>query len=149
MNYIDAEEFLRQSEKVQGELLEWWEPQMLDLYFTDFGDDKKSYLSGIFTSCIQDNDTLSGVKRDKRDKPLLQMHQLIKFLEDKIGGKVDLAYYCDKSFKKTIVNYNDEFNGYTIQVIDKGLRILKEFNGLGYDLLQALWKAVIEIAECQ
>ncbi|WP_461614355.1 hypothetical protein [Clostridium sp. Marseille-QA1073] len=82
MSYIPAEEFLKQSEKVQRELLEWWQPQIGDLTTSKYP------MEISFVKSQRDIEALKYYK-GKPFLPLLQIHQLIKFLEDKINCKVE------------------------------------------------------------
>lgn len=123
MSYITAEEFLKQSEKVQRELLEWWKPVEGDL------------ITGKYPMNIAVIKPQADIEQLNKHKgsyfmPLLQQHHLTKFIEDKIGCKFD-TYYYDRA-------------GYDFCPCDgKGI----EFVDLGHDLLQALWQVACEISE--
>lgn len=123
MNYISAKEFLEQSEKVQSELLEWWKPYLGGLFVDKFDYNNKIKCISMFVGS-----KFNG-KIDKKDSiPLLQMHQLIQFIEDKTN--------------KTIgIEINRDLNNVTIAIMDKTVRLFE------CDLLEALWKVAIEIAD--
>ena len=126
-NFISAEEFLKQSEKVQNVLIEWWNPQI--------GDITTGKTESIVV--IQQPRDIEAVKiyKGKMVTPLLQIHQLLNFIEDKTNSKVELD-----TFKKS---------GYELYLhcVEFGEREYKyePFRDLGFDLLEALWQVVIQI----
>lgn len=127
MEYISAEEFLKQDIDIQIIFMEWWIPKTGDLFFTnEFG-----------MECLLDK-TESGVLGSKEfytsEKviPLLTEGQLRKFIEDN-GYGVELRYYDDKSFSYSIYEFNE---GYDVKYEDDET-----------DLLQAYWKVALEIAK--
>lgn len=44
MEYISAEEFRKQPVEVQNMFIDWWEPQMYDLSFKDYGNNKDYFI---------------------------------------------------------------------------------------------------------
>lgn len=130
INYISAEEFLEQSEEVQKVLLGWWEDNIsiLDFYKT------RSILCGAIH--VSNEEQIKAIKKFINDViPLLNEGQLIKFIEG----------------KKLFIEFNNfGFN--------KGKQQVCVYKDLGQteptyfkedeSLLQALFKAAIEIAEC-
>lgn len=134
MEYIEPEEFLKQSKKVQEELRNWWKPEMRDLFFRSFGDSPNSFLNGIYIGCIQDNETKNNATAYKDFLPVLTEGQLRKYIEDKTNIKYDIVY--SKGKQKFINFYNmseDE---------DRPIYKIK-----GHDLLQAYWRVACKIAE--
>lgn len=141
MDYISVEEFLKQPEKVQKVLLDWWQPEKFNVILNVPSGDF-DIISNIIDSQIEiDNRTAflwDEAEIKKHHIPLLTETQLRKFIEEKTGGHVDCAYY----------NYSkDEFYGYTIGIwIDNPYKCVKEFKDLGKDLLQAYWTVACKIA---
>lgn len=135
-NYITAEEFLKQSDKVQKELLEWWKLNVnkMDLCSQEMGD------RDLFTNkvkicheklCILNNRHIEYIKSKKiKVIPLLQIHQLIQFIGDKT------VYHSIELFNQP--------NVITITVATRTKMIRETFYE---DLLQALWKTAIKIVE--
>lgn len=132
-NYIEAKQFLEQSEKVQKAFIEWWEPKAFDIFNLtvqcEYGEQSKDLV--ITTSDIEKYGI--GFFTDGMDGgaiPLLQMHQLVAFIEDKTKGKIDIINYV----------YGIEI---TIRIKTK----YKLFTNLGFDLLQALFQVACKIVE--
>lgn len=130
MNYISAEEFSKQSEKVQKVLLDWWKPQIGDIYMWEYY--KGGWNEMRFVKPTSKN-ILNGTWAKHMAIPLLQMHQLIKFIESR-KGMLDIIY--SKGERKFInfydINENEDYPIYKIK---------------GHDLLEALWQVACEIAE--
>ncbi|NFI95594.1 hypothetical protein FC961_14560 [Clostridium botulinum] len=121
MEYISAEEFLKQPVEVQNVFLEWWKPQ-IDSY-------------DIVQHIITEEISLAGYYQDFYESgfvPLLTEGQLRKFIEDKKGYKLEISYYS---------------SGYEFYTVDKGLGFYERFAVLGHNMLQAYWKVAIEIAK--
>lgn len=137
MNYISSEEFLNQSQKVQTVLKEWWNPQIGDLCYEKDSD--------LIFCCNGFRKETNEVRYEeihcvfewnkKCIIPLLQMHQLIQFIQEKINGKIDICNACNGK-------------GYEVSVdsLDYSKTLLAR-QTMEADLLQALWKVAIEIAE--
>jgi hypothetical protein len=133
-NFISAEEFLGQSEKVQRILIEWWKPQMFDLY-SEYVDDAMIFSDDEEDSYWKNDCMLNFWKieqvRDSNIKiiPLLQMHQLINFIEGK-----GILVHC--SLVAWIYYKNKELLHPYWVMFDNG-----------YSKLDALWRVAIQIAE--
>lgn len=113
MNYISAEEFLNQKGKVRNELIKWLKTKdETRLYINNRGDERYGYNT-----------------YPEFDTPLLQMHQLIKFIEEKVGSKIECNYY-DCLWKYQITFSQDN-------------RIIRTQQD---DLLQALWEVACNTA---
>ncbi|HCL4447090.1 TPA: hypothetical protein N2D16_002695 [Clostridium botulinum] len=135
MNYISAEEFLKQPKETQEVLREWWRPQMYDLFFRDFHNNKNTYLNGIYKGCIQDDETAKNATKDKTFLPLLTEGHLIQLIEEKT--EKGLLIITPTTNMQTVIQ-SFKKDGY----IDKDYG-----DNLGYDLLQALWQVACKIAQ--
>ncbi|NFO30971.1 hypothetical protein FDB41_11885 [Clostridium botulinum] len=129
MEYISAEEFLKQHKKVQEVFLDWWKPSKGDLFEND--------LIGGFGAMTGNNELKNGLI------PLLTEGQLRKFIEDKMNCKISINIgeygyqFILYKFKETSLKDEEYYCEY-----------YKEFKGfLGTDLLQAYWKVACEIAK--
>lgn len=137
MEYISAEEFLKQPKEVQEVFLDWWKPSIGDLFvnknfnlkqfgvlFDDGEIENYKYNRG--------NDNFRTFKIDFI--PLLTEGQLRKFIEDKTGTKIETVW---------------DGLDYDIYLVDKltGYPTIKDYINLGENLLQAWWKVAIEIAK--
>lgn len=133
MDYIEVEQFLEQPEKVQKSLREWFKGNMQPYNFYKTTG-KRSDI--IF---IKDKSQIEVIKDFINDViPLLTETQLRRFIEDKTGGKVDLAFFDE----------DEEHKGYLIEVWTyKPYERIKKFEYLSDDLLQAYWKVACMIAE--
>lgn len=128
MNYISAEKFLKQSGKVQKELLGWWKENinLLDFYKT-----RSVLCNPIYVS---NEEQIKSIKKFIDDTiHVLRMDQLIKFIEDK--------------------NYFIEFNNFS--KTKKQVCVYKDLNQVRSTyysneehLMQAVWKVAIKVAEC-
>ena len=128
MEYISAEEFLKQPKEVQEVFKDWWKPQSSDLF-------QYKHLFNV-VDCLC-GEAISPFNEDyvvfkKECIPLLTEGQLRKFIEDKTKYKLEISYY--------------EINGYDISLTD-GKTNYFNYLDLGRDLLQAYWKVACEIAK--
>ena len=129
MEYISAEEFLKQPEEVQAVFLNWWEPSVGDLFnFPEI--DSQDCREVEYICSVNRLKTISLT----RTIPLLTEGQLRKFIEDKTGYKIDLNYY--------------EINVYDL-ALTEGKTNYFNYLDLGHDLLQAYWKVACEIASSE
>ncbi|MEO2600911.1 hypothetical protein [Clostridium butyricum] len=132
MEFISAEEFLKQEGKVQKVFLDWWKPSVGDLY------------KWISNSTFEDVQVLnkSAIDTFKYDEfinfkkdciPLLAEGQLRKYIEDNTNCHIEI-----------IVG----ISGYVFVLRSKEtLKEEKRISVLKCDLLQAYWKVAIQIAE--
>lgn len=131
MEFISAEEFLKQDKEVQKIFIDWWEPSEFDVY--SIKEDLSSHR--VCKSDIEDykNDELYNIKSGYCI-PLLTEGQLRKFIEDKTNSILDFDYVTDH---------------YEIFLLSKNECIAKDklFDNLGDDLLQAYWKVAVQIAK--
>lgn len=134
MEYISAEEFLKQPRKIQEMFLEYSPIKEGDLYkdVSDLDiiesldyikDDDESFIYHSMRENMSDYFTVV---------PLLTEGQLRKFIEDKTRYKVEINYY--------------EINGYDLSLTE-GKTNYFNYLDLGHDLLQAYWKVACEIAK--
>lgn len=129
MEFISAEDFLKQDEKVQVVFLNWWEPSSGDLFQYRKLFNVVDYCSG--TTIQPFYNSYAVFKKDYI--PLFTEGQLRKFIEDKTAmGTVNVDY----------------FEGYRIK-INISINQSKYYKDLGNDLLQAYWNVAVEIAKEQ
>ena len=134
MEYISAEEFLKQPKEVQEVFIDWWEPSIGDLFRWNTGiHDNDAHIANC---CMSDN-TVVMTKKNKGinegDRiPLLTEGQLRKFIEDKTGYKIELSYYEDSGYDLSLTDGRTNYSTYV---------------DLGHNLLQAYWKVACEIAK--
>lgn len=93
-NFITAEEFLKLPKEVQNEIVSWWKPSIGDLFA--WNEEANSQYMHEVNCCssvnIVDITTKNkGIELGDRI-PLLQIHHLIEFLEDKTGYVVDISF---------------------------------------------------------
>ena len=129
MEFISAEDFLKQDEKVQVVFLNWWEPSSGDLFQYRKLFNVVDYCSG--TTIQPFYNSYAVFKKDCI--PLFTEGQLRKFIEDKTA--------------MSTVNV-DYFEGYRIK-INISINQSKYYKDLGNDLLQAYWNVAVEIAKEQ
>ncbi|WP_321993210.1 hypothetical protein [Clostridium butyricum] len=140
MEYISAEEFLKQPGEVQKVFVQWWKPSTGDLFswiknYEEYENDLRKLECCNSYNIVEMTKSFKGIKEGDRI-PLLSEGQLRKFIEDKtefpilkielINGRYDIYTQY-----KAIDNYSD------ICVYDE----------LGENLLQAYWKVAVQIAE--
>ena len=137
MKFISAEEFLKQPKEIQKVFIDWWEPQLFDLYIFD-----KRIIEIVRTS---DENMILPCKSNniweekKHCIPLLTEGQLRKFIEDKTNSKIDMMFFKNGyDFELfSIGKLQDEFEA----ILPEGA-----FEELPCSLLQAYWKVALEIA---
>ncbi|MBU3186574.1 hypothetical protein [Clostridium estertheticum] len=123
-NFISAKEFQNQSDKVQKVLIEWWEPNFGDLFVNKF--DYNATINCIWRFIGSDINT--SIKKDGCT-PLLQIHQLINFIESK-----GILIHC--SLVAWIYYRNKNLSNPNCSMFDG------QFNRL-----EALWRVAVKIAE--
>ena len=153
-NFISAEKFLKQSEKVQDNIKTWLELNMQEkewvkltkekctLYVSEVLDTRKENINVgrvfYFGECL----CWTSIY-EPNVVPLLQIHQLINFIEG--TTKKDLSHWRDiddNEFTIYLTNkkFEEEFQGNII--VNQ-----QEFKGMGLNLLEALWQVTIQIIE--
>lgn len=131
MEYISAEEFLKQPKEVQEVFIDWWSKNKTISDIATIKINKERW--GVHV--LSDID-LVVFEIGKDLIPLLTEGQLRKFIEDKTEGFV-------------VINVDEEKYQYKIEIIDEfaDYEITMIFTGVGTDLLQAYWKVACEIAK--
>lgn len=131
MEYISAEEFLKQPEKVQKVFLEWWE-------INKNGYDLCKLDIPYFNPPTYRIDILKNIVSLGVITPLFTEGQLRQFIEGKTKCKIDVEWYNSDNLKGC--------NGYTISFWDKLFNEIYRYEDLGKDLLKALWQVACKIA---
>lgn len=135
MEFISAEEFIKQPIEVQKVFIDWWKPSIGDLFLWVKNDDDYEHDLRKLECCNSDNivemtKSFKGINEGDRI-PLLTEGQLRKFIEDKTAmGTVNVDY----------------FEGYRIK-INISMHKFQFYKYLGNDLLKAYWKVAVQIAE--
>lgn len=133
MEFISAEEFLKQPVEIQKVFLKWWKPQMYDLSFKNYGNNKDNFLKGIYKGCIQDNEFLRTVSNKELSYyPLLTEGQLRKFIEEKTGDRISIKYRYGEYI---LYLFDDSIDEYNIK-----------FENSDNNLFRLFWKVAIEVA---
>ncbi len=126
MEYISAEEFLKQPMKVQQVIFEWWKPSDGDLFEND--------LIGGFG-------VITGEKKFKNGLiPLLTEGQLRKFIEDKYDCKMMVEYTICENIVIKLGKINKITGSFGF---DRKFTCHKN----KFDLLKAYWVVACEIAK--
>lgn len=134
LSYIEAEQFLALDEKVQKVFIEWWDPEVGDLF-------EHKLLPSIKNIVVKKwNYLIKGFYNDnfenkKYHVPLFRLDQLWSFIEEKTKLKSGINIYNDTGYDIYFCCSN---NSAKIKYIKKDL---------GTDKLQAFWKVAVEIAK--
>lgn len=136
MEFITVEQFKEQPEEVQKVFLDWWKPEIGDIFDWikakgEVNNDLRKMECCNSENIIEMTNCFKGIKEGDRI-PLFTEGQLRKFIEDKTGGKVDASFNGE-----TYTVYSNE---------DFGL-IIKMYEDIDSDLLQAYWKVACMIAK--
>jgi len=135
MDYISAENFLKQSENVRKTLIDWWQPDYSDLIGEANGD---FCLVSELMSPSRPKIFKYKYIDSKKYIPLFTEGQLRDFIEEHYDGKVEAVY---------------SFNGYIIYILDimatdSDVNNVKEyFETNTIDLLEAYWQVTCKIAK--
>ncbi|WP_265976180.1 hypothetical protein [Brucella intermedia] len=146
MEFITVEQFKEQPVGVQKVFLDWWNESRYDLVCLEWDATKelvnemginleigiKNKISTYEEIIIYLNNLECLGIENKELIPLFTEGQLRKFIEDKTGGKVDASFNGE-----TYTVYSNE---------DFGL-IIKMYEDIDNDLLQAYWKVACMIAK--
>lgn len=129
MEFISANEFLKQDEKVRQMFLDWWKPSVGDLFSWiknnyEYENDLRKLECCNSDNIVKMTKSFKGINEGDRI-PLLTEGQLRKFIEDNTYCKLNIG---------TIGNI--------IKIYEKELDIPFQT-----DLLQAYWKVAVQIAE--
>ena len=131
MEYISAEEFLKQSKEVQKVLIDWYKPSEFDLYCFRNKKEDNFKVHRVTEVDIEDNPYfLENQLWFSKEKiiPLFTEEQLRKFIEDKTNSIIDIQHEVEE--------------GYCFYLFRKSTDILiqKYEENLGHNLLKAYWK---------
>ena len=126
MEFITAEQFLKEDKEVQEVFINWWKPKIGDLFKYNYG---YSNIEIINLKSIKED--VEESKYSAHIIPLLTEGQLRQFIEDKIKTKLRII--------PTNIGYR------IIYLPGKGTDLIdKCYEG---DLLQAYWKVAVQIAK--
>ncbi|NFQ58201.1 hypothetical protein FDF91_15775 [Clostridium botulinum] len=136
MEYISAEEFLKQPVEVQKVFIDWWKASIGDLF--------SNYLSQKENESIIliDNIGIKNVVEINKEEiiPLLTEGQLRKFIEDKYDCKVMIEYTICENIVIELGKINKVTGGFGF---DRKFTCHKN----KFDLLKAYWVVACEIAK--
>lgn len=153
MEFIKAEEFLKQPIEVQSVFINWWKPSIADI-FTYRNNNNDGYFAIIFDDgevenyrYNKGNDEFKTFKKEAI--PLFTEGQLREFIENITGLKVRLEPYTNSiGIKGTQINLTRSI----CLSIPKSKpyyeeQVYKCFDGLRVDALKAYWQVAVNIAE--
>lgn len=126
MEYISAEEFLKQPKEVQAVFLDWWSKNKIISDIATIKINKERW--GVHV--LSDID-LVVFEIGKDLIPLLTEGQLRKFIEDKTGCIIDTTIL--KSGYKIYLNKNSRWQSYRVT--------------LEKSLIKAYWEVAVDIAK--
>ena len=125
MEFISAEEFLKQDEEVQKVFLDWFENEACSYDIVVFKNDLQ------YVTFYGDIEYQESFNYEDRYIPLLTEGQIREFIEDKIHAKIRII--------PTNIGYR------IIYLPGKGTDLIdKCYEG---DLLQVYWKVAVQIAK--
>lgn len=140
MEYISAEEFLKQPEKIQKAFIDYtsklndWETSLFSARNEKFRKSKFPLLGSQIDFFVNEY--------GKDIIPLLTEGQLRKFIEDKINGKIEVVFVD----KEGVENEESYYRIERVYYLDGDLKNSVWITGKS-DLLQAYWKVALEIAK--
>lgn len=146
MEFISAEEFIKQPIEVQKVFIDWWKPSIGDLFLWVKNDDDYEHDLRKLECCNSDNivemtKSFKGINEGDRI-PLLTEGQLRKFIEEKTRAPSIIEPIYDKGYEiRTNSLEYDVFSG------ESFFKEKSYYEKLGTDLLKAYWKVAIKIAE--
>lgn len=129
MEYISAEEFLKQPKEVREVFLDWWKPSVGDLIVYKNIFKCVDEVQGSTIKALRDN---SYILKSECIH-LFTEGQLRHFIEDKTTDKLITHY---RYGERKILLYDESIDEYS-----------KIFNNTAENLLQAYWKVALEIAK--
>ena len=136
MEFISAEEFLNQPIDIQRVFIDWWEPEIGDLFIWIKNDDEYEHDLRKFECCNSFN--IAKMTKDFKEInegdriPLLTEGQLRQFIEDK-GYLIEISQYGKEWYYLGIRHKEDPTTG----------------NIISYDgkMLELYWKAACDIVK--
>ena len=129
MKYISAEEFLKQPKEIQEVFMDWWKPEIGDLY-SSF----RFKMLDVLECEAKAKGIIANPKVKSNIFPLLTEGQLREFIEDKLKNKIDI---------EVTVNVDTGKKDYSIYEYDE---VDSNYGFLGTNLLQAYWQVALQIA---
>lgn len=154
MEFITAEQFLKEDKEVQEVFVDWWKPSLYDLVSYEhivIQSGPITYRKD--TKCLDGSSGVKIANINKKDYiPLLTEGQLRKFIEDKSSdfdleseAVIEIEFYAKKDLEDKVTQKEI---GYLIKILDKSDGLLIDCCcDLGTDLLQAYWKVAVKIAK--
>ena len=146
MEYISAEEFLKQPKEAQKVFKEWWKPEIGDLVYVDCIEDNaiiiKKEVSNYYGICLIKENAIVRHNIKCNLIPLFAEGQLRKFIEDKLNSKIEIVYASKEGVRDENSYYRIEKVNFLDGDINKSVWKVETD-----DLLQAYWKVAIKIAE--
>ncbi|BDR74281.1 hypothetical protein K144316041_p21200 (plasmid) [Clostridium tetani] len=139
MDYISVKEFLKQPKEVQKVLLDWWKPEVGDVYCSLYNNNQPDNVM-VINQC-QFGLTIFKEDIKKYGIPLLTEGQLRQFIEDETQGKMDILVNG--------IGITNEYIGYEFMCwssVDQ-CKYKKEYSFRvdAKDLLEAYWVVAILI----
>ena len=137
MDFISNETFLDQPKKIQQIFIDWWKPEIGDLFTWKFSEKEKDGLLNV--QCCNSSLEIKITTENKGLKigdriPLLTEGQLRQFIEDKANCTIDI------STKKREINCKYEY-----KVTLWGRREYESYTIEGDSFLDAYWEVAIDI----
>lgn len=136
MEYVSAEEFLKQPIEFKKVFLDWWNPEKGDILAVKSPFVPNEYEMDCILEVKQNViTTICDFEYDDKQAliPLLTEGQLRKLLEDKIKGKIEYRRY--------------NWDGW-IEILLKdsiGYKTMREIRTEETEILKAYWKVICEI----
>lgn len=125
MKFIADQQFLKQPKEIQEVFMNWWKPQIGDLYMWEYYDEEYKNIRVVRPNS---KNMLNGTWATDMGIPLLTMEQLLDFIKD-----TNKFYIVMTQFKHNHWNIVLE-NGYV-------------FKSTKLDLLQSLWQLSVEVTK--
>lgn len=149
MNYISAEEFLKQPKEIQDIFINWWQPEFGDLFLENYWDiDSEINVVGCVPINKKHFEDYNGKIHYKTNLtiPLFTESQLRQFIEENSG--------MENTTTDVITNGYDDIEEkweYTLTIYgyhnQEGFTDNKRYDITGENLLQAYWQVACKIAQ--
>lgn len=134
MEFIKAEEFLKQDKEVQEVLIEWWKNNInqCDLIYNI----KFKKIRTLIDADMFNSDFKRNLILESSNIPLWTEGQLRMFIQDKTKDKYDILYSFGLKKYISFYKYTENENKATYEVEN-------------HDLLKAYWEVAVKVAsEC-
>lgn len=140
MDFIKADEFLKQNEKVQKVFIDWWVPSIGDLFAWN---DDEDYHDMHEVNCCSSQNMVDMTAKNKGLKtgdriPLLTEGALRKFIEDKTNASFEINFSEDVEpgeYKRCMSMYSN-----------KNDLCVGAYQDLDCNLIKAYWQVAVEVA---